>query len=300
MIKFIFLVLIISYKTDNFFTMKKTKTQTSGILTIILAGFFLLSIPACKNRTSSEGNTADRDTEKEHDSRADVIHEISEYPLPTSFDVTKLLVEAGASYILNLCNPVDNVNRYISLKSRALNLGVYGADLSYAATYNQAQETMQYLEVSHELLTDLEIEAGFNEDMVSSIERNIDNVDSLIYIISESFFRTYKYLASNEQDDMSILVMAGSWIEALYITTQISMISKDNSEIIDIIVNQNVSLEKLLEVMAPISVIDTGADVYEGLMGLREIYQQSGTGFSSEQLVDLINKTEELRKMIIS
>ena len=52
--------------------------------------------------------------------------------------------------------------------------------------------------------------------------------------------------------------------------------------------------------MAPISVIDTGADVYEGLMGLREIYQQSGTGFSSEKLVDLNDKTEEFRKMIIS
>ena len=216
------------------------------------------------------------------------------------FEVTKLLVEAGASYILNLCNPVDDVNRYINLKSKALNLGVYGADLSYAATYNQAQETMQYLDVSRELLEDLEIEAGFNEDMVKSIERNLDNVDSLIIIISDSFVRTYNYLASNEQDDMSILVMAGSWVEALYITTQISLISKDNSEIIDIITDQNSSLDKLLEVMAPISVIDTGADIYEGLMGLQEIYQQSGTDFSPEQLEELITRTEELRKMIIT
>ena len=268
--------------------MEKTKTHVNGIISVLLAAFFLLSITACKNRQSSEGASTVPDTRKDYD------------PLPTSFDVTKLLVEAGASYILNLCNPVANVNRYISLKSKALNLGVYGADLSYAATYNQAQETMQYLEVSHELLTDLEIEAGFNEDMVSSIERNIDNVDSLIYIISESFFRTYKYLASNEQDDMSILVMAGSWIEALYITTQISIISKDNTEIIDIIANQNSSLEKLLEVMAPIRVIDTGADIYEGLLGLHEIYQQSGTDFSPEQLEDLINRTEVLRKMIIT
>ncbi len=99
---------------------------------------------------------------------------------------------------------------------------------------------------------------------------------------------------------MSILVMAGSWVEALYITTQISLISKDNSEIIDIIMNQNASLEKLLEVMAPISVIDTGADVFEGLTGLLEVYQQSGTDFSPEQLKELINRTEALRKMIIT
>ncbi len=280
--------------------MKKTKTQVSGIISFLLATFFLLSITACKNRPGKEGASTVPDTKEVQDSKAEVIHEISEYPLPTSFEVTKLLVEAGASYILNLCNPVDNVNRYISLKSKALNLGVYGADLSYAATYNQTQETMQYLDVSRELLADLEIEAGFNEDMVTSIERNLNNVDSLIIIISDSFVRTYNYLASNEQDDMSILVMAGSWIEALYITTQISLISKDNSEIIDIIAEQNSSLEKLLEVMAPIRVIDTGADIYEGLTGLQEIYQQSGTDFSPEQLEELITRTEELRKMIIT
>ncbi|MCK5465026.1 MAG: hypothetical protein KAI95_18495, partial [Bacteroidales bacterium] len=251
-------------------------------------------------RQSNERASTAPETEEAYDSKTDVIKEISEYPLPTSFDVTKLLVEAGASYILNLCNPVDNVNRYISLKSKALNLGVYGADLSYAATYNQAQETMQYLDVSRELLTDLEIEAGFNEDMVSRIERSIDDVDSLINIISDSFFKTYEYLASNEQDDMSILVMAGSWIEALYITTQINLISKDNSEIIDIITDQKASLDKLLEVMAPISVIDTGADIYEGLMGLHEIYEQGGTELSSEQLKELISRTEKLRRMIIT
>jgi hypothetical protein len=136
--------------------------------------------------------------------------------------------------------------------------------------------------------------------MVSRIEDNIENVDSLINIITESFIKTYQYLASNEQDDMSILVMAGSWVEALYITTQISMISRDNSEIIDIIANQNASLDKLLEVMAPISVIDTGADIYEGLKGLQEIYRQAGTVLSPEQLDELNTRTEELRKMIIS
>jgi hypothetical protein len=281
--------------------MKKTKTQGHGILSMLLAAFLMVSFSSCRNQKASDKDkTADTGTEEAYDQKAEVIKEISEYPLPTSFDVTRLLVEAGASYILNLCNPVNNVNRYISLKSKALNLGVYGADLSYAATYNQAQETMQYLDVSRELVEDLEIEAGFNDELVSSIERNIDNVDSLILIISNSFFNTYEYLASNEQDDMSILVMAGSWVEALYITTQISLISKDNSEIIDIISNQSSSLDKLLEVMAPIRVIDTGADIYEALTGLQEIYQRAGTDFSPKQLDELIEKTEEIRDMIIT
>ncbi len=280
--------------------MKRTKTQTSGIISIFLTAFILLSFAACKSPEGKEDKSSTQPAEEDHPGREDIIQEISEYPLPTSFEVTKLLVEAGASYILNLCNPVNNVNRYISLKSKALNLGVYGADLSYAATYNQAQETMQYLDVSRELIEDLEIEAGFNQAMATRIEKNIDNVDSLINIITDSFERTYQFLQSNEQDDMSILVMAGSWVEALYITTQISLISKDNTQIIDIIASQNTSLAKLLEVMQPISVIDTGEDIYKSLSGLLEIYEQTGTDFSPDQLDEVIEKAEEIRNMIIA
>jgi hypothetical protein len=281
--------------------MKKIKTQIHPIIAIMLAAYLLVSLNSCRNQKSADKYmNSDAKTEKDYDRKADIVEEVLEYPLPTAFDVTTMLVEAGASYILNLCNPVSNVNRYISLKSKALNLGVYGADLSYAATYNQAQETMQYLDVSRDLVEDLEIQAGFNDALVESIERNIDNVDSLIEIISDSFVKTYKYLASNEQDDMSILVMAGSWVEALYITTQISLISKDNSDIIDIIEHQHSSLETLLEVMHPISVIDTGADIYEELKGLQKIYQEAGNEFTPDELDELITKTEEIRNMIIT
>jgi hypothetical protein len=94
--------------------------------------------------------------------------------------------------------------------------------------------------------------------------------------------------------------MAGSWIEALYITTQISMISRDNSQILDIIAAQSPSLNKLLEVMQPISVIDTGADIYEALQELQAIYEEAGTDMTAEQLDDLIMVTEEIRNGIIS
>ena len=69
-------------------------------------------------------------------------------------------------------------------------------------------------------------------------------VDALITLISDSFYKTYDYLMTNEQDELSILVMAGSWIEALYISTQISMFSADNSKIVEIINEQSTSLER--------------------------------------------------------
>ena len=229
-----------------------------------------------------------------------MIQEISDYPLPTSFEVTKLLVEAGAAYILDLCNQVNNADKYLNLRSKALNLGVYGADLSYAATYNQTQETMQYLSASAKLIDDLQISSGFNESLVKRVDENLDNIDSLIVIISDSFYDTYKYLASNEQDDLSILVMAGSWIEALYISTQISIISASNQKIVDIITEQNTSLEKLLEVMEPIKESEIATDIFSGLEELHELYKGVNGKMTPGQLEELVTKIELLRSRIIS
>jgi hypothetical protein len=234
------------------------------------------------------------------ESKDQVIKEISDYPLPTSFEVTRLLIESGASYILDLSNKTENVSKYISLKSKALNLGVYGADLSYAATYNQTQETMQFLEASSTLIDELQIATAFNQSLVDRVEANIDNVDSLIAIISDSFYDSYRYLQENNQDKISLLVLAGSWIEALYITTQITVVTqRDNQKIIDIISDQESSLSKLLELMDPVKEDPLISDIYTSLSGILALYENAEDPFSKKDLENVLKATEVLRNKII-
>lgn len=274
-------------------------TRRQGIISTFLALFIIFSVTACKNQKSSKSGSKDDITLEDLASKDIVIQDVSDYPLPTSFEVTTLLIDAGASYILDLCNHVDNVDKYINLKSKALNLGVYGADLSYAATYNQTQETMQYLSASAKLINELQI-GSFDEELVNNVEANIADVDSLITLISDSFYDTYEFLTTNEQDELSILVMAGSWIEAIYITTQISIISADNVKIVEIINEQSTSLEKLLEIMVPVSKSEMSADVFKGLLILQKIYRSAEGNLSNEQLEALVQQTENLRKQIVS
>ncbi|MFC2115678.1 hypothetical protein ACFLTU_04345 [Bacteroidota bacterium] len=279
--------------------MKTIMIRIQGIIITFLAVFLIFSITSCKNKKSSESGSTDEAILEKMEGRDAVIQEISDYPLPTSFEVTTLLVEAGASYILDLSNHVENVNKYINLRSKALNLGVYGADLSYAATYNQTQETMQYLSASAKLIDELQI-GSFDEELVNNVEANIDNVDSLINLISDSFYDTYEYLTNNEQDELSILVMAGSWIEALYITSQISIFSADNAKILEIINEQSSSLEKLLETMAPVSESEMSADVFNGLTMIQEIYRSAEGNLTTLQIEALILQVENLRNQIVS
>ena len=91
--------------------MKTSMTSSRGILGIILAISILFSISACKNQKTSESGTNAEEGTEIIEGKDAVIKEISDYPLPTSFEVTTMLIEAGASYILNLCNHVDRFFR---------------------------------------------------------------------------------------------------------------------------------------------------------------------------------------------
>jgi hypothetical protein len=280
--------------------MKTVFVKIQFIIATFLIITYVLTGCTGKSPRSLESSDQGTTTKQMESSKDEVVKEISDYPLPTSFEVTRLLIESGASYILDLCNKTDNVSKYISLKSKALNLGIYGADLSYAATYNQTQETMQFLEASSTLIDELQISTAFNQTLVDRVEANLDNVDSLITIISDSFYDSYKYLQDNNQDKISLLVLAGSWIEALYITTQITVITKDdNQKIVEIISDQESSLSKLLDIMDPVKEDQIIKDVYTSLATIRTLYENASEPFSQTDLEKVLKAIEVLRNNII-
>jgi len=214
------------------------------------------------------GQQASTEAQDENLPKDSLVKEVTKYPLPTAFEVTNLLNKAGAGFILSISNSTTNVDKYFTEKSKAINLGIYGADLAYASTYQMKQETMNYLKVSKKLIDELQISTEFNTTFADRVEKNIDNQDSLIKVISDSFFKTYEFLTNNGKDNLSLLVMSGSWVEGLYITTEIEKTSKNHQDIVKIIVNQSSSLTKLIELLDKNK---TNADVAEMLVKLQTI-----------------------------
>ncbi|MBA7558792.1 hypothetical protein ES708_00401 [subsurface metagenome] len=273
----------------------KTPIFYQSIVKVCL--FLLIAVftfVGCKTKQEKEPASAEEPVKKEA-----VIEEISGYPLPTSFEITKMLNEARAPYILSICNTNENVGNYFLQKEKALNLGVYGADLSYASTYNMKQETMLYLEASKRLTDEMEISTAFNLNYVERIENNLENGDSMISIISDSFYDTYNHLIINKKDKLAILVMTGSWIEGLYITTQIAITAGDNTKFLDIITNQESSLKKLLEIMEPLKEDEDVSEIHGGLMDLNKIYDTIEEELTEKQLEEISNSIETLRNKIV-
>ncbi len=260
---------------------------------------FAILVSACGGRQDRESRTVTEDRESTA-AAIRAIEGLEDYPIPTSVEVVDMLQRAGAAYVLGISNSPANVDRYFTEYSKALNLGVYGADLSYAATYQMHQEIRRYLQVCKQLIDELNISTTFNQGFVERVERNLDNRDSLINIVSESVYDTYIFLTEQRRDDLSLLVMTGSWIEGMYLTSQLAIGARDNTEITDIILAQDEPLEKLLELL------DDHEDdpfIHSFFKDLEEIYEfleGIESPMSSRQLDLFADKIEVLRTRVIS
>jgi hypothetical protein len=188
-------------------------------------------------------------------------------------ETAALLKKAGAEYDKDILNDVKHVNDYTSASKQALNLGIYGADLSYASVYNNTQESMLYTSCAQQLSKKLGVDNAFNEQVVSRLEQNRNNRDSLLSIISETYWQVDGYLKENQRDNISALMIAGGWVEGLYIASQVAA-QHDTPELRQRIAEQKLPLIDLLELVKTYSPDDPAvASVQTDLEKLTDLFK---------------------------
>jgi len=277
--------------------MKKAKYQHLRLFIIGLLSTSLILFSGCN--TTPKKQDAGIPGEPDLTPREDVIPELSGYPIPTSYDITKLIYQSGAPYILSLSNGPEKAGEYITQRDKVLNLGVYAADLCYATTYMMKQATMNYLEASKTLIDDLGISTTFNITYAERIEDNIDDRDSLIQVVTESFDDTWNYLVENKQDVLARLVVCGSWIEGIYITSNVAAKAIDNTAFLEALARQKNSQNELVGLLEPVKDVEEVAELYEGLSEIQEYYEGVGDIMTDEQLKIVAEKVETLRNSIV-
>ncbi|MDA3893326.1 MAG: hypothetical protein PF517_16810 [Salinivirgaceae bacterium] len=275
--------------------MKNLFNQTS--IAIVLFAIILFS--ACSGGSKKTGEDNSVITEIKKDKVKEDVTEFV-YPLPTAFEVTKMLNRIGASYILSLSNPAENAEKYFTEKSKALNLGIYSADLSYASTYNQKQNIIDYMNASNKLVEELGFENAIDKELPAKIELVENDKDKLIDLISNTFYTTYESLNENGRGSVSVLVLAGSWVEALYIATHISKETYNNVEMVKIVMEQRAPLNKLMSLVEDFESQPDIAEVGKSLKKLQEIFNSLEVGsISQEQMIAISTEVEAVRASIV-
>lgn len=200
------------------------------------------------------------------------------YNIPSPMETAALLKKAGASYNSKILNDVKSVDKYTAASQQALNLGVYGADLSYASVFNHTQESMFYTSCAKKLADRLGVMSAFNDSTIEVMEKNQNDRDKLLEVISETFWGVDGYLKENGRENLSALMIAGGWVEGLYIATQVTA-TNDTPELRQRIAEQKHSLGDLISLISSYGTDDERLKtVLADMQALQGLYAEVNTG----------------------
>jgi len=292
-------------------------TRLSIILLSFLAIVGLWSCGGSKEDQSQNSNEFNEAEESVKDQIKDLV-----YNLPSPSEIPYLLQATGAEFNASLLNDRKKADSYGSRSDKAaLNLGVYTTDIGYLSSYDKTQEAIDYLNAAKKLADNLGVIGTFDAEVLKSFESNISNKDSLASILDKAVKSTDKYLKDDSKTKLAVLLLTGSAVEGLYISTGlIKTYPKDIlpddarnlvlTPLISVILNQEKSVDEMAKVLAKLEQTEPIASLTKDLQDLQASYRalniedqiknnRSDLVLTDKHLAEITTIVEKIRQRIV-
>jgi hypothetical protein len=214
--------------------------------------------------TVVESNTEEQDARDDKDKK--II-----YSIPSPVEMASLLQKSGVEFDGSILNDHKNANKYATAKSQALNLGIYGGDLRYTSMFDQDQASLYYVAAAKKLSKELGVEDALDDNILNRLHQNSENRDSLLTLVSESYRMLNLYLKENDREEISALVVAGGWVEGLYIACK--HYTPGNEQLAKRIAEQKYVLSDLLSLLSTYEEKEILSDIIADLNALMGSYE---------------------------
>lgn len=213
------------------------------------------------------------------------------FSIPSPIQTAYLIKGAGVTYNKDILNVPSKVTGYSTNFKKAVNLGIYGADLGYVTLYDQTQDAISFLTAVKTLGDDLGVSSAFDMELVERFEKNIGNQDSVLSLVSEAYKSSDKYLKNNDQNHIGALILAGGWVESLYFTTNSAEMTSNN-EIINRVGEQKNTVYNLIKLLTPYYDQPEFSTFVDNLMELNDVFEKVEVTYTFvEPTVDVAKKT---------
>ncbi len=283
-----------------------------------------VALGGCKSNKNNEDKVKQDLVKQVKDTSTNRIVKLNNtlFSVPSPYQAAIFISNQDIPYNREILNKAGQTSRYNSTFFRAANLGAYGADMAYVTLYEQSPDAMKYFSVIKGLAEQLELLGAFNKSTIARIESNVGNQDSLLRILGNTYRDADSFFKENEQEHLACLVIAGGWVESMFLLAHLS--EEDSDELITRIGENKKPLNNLVELLAPYSeenqqygklvekLIDL-ATIYEKVevtykfkktetdpeTKLTKVHSQSAVKMSPETLKQIKNSLSDIRNFII-
>jgi hypothetical protein len=300
-------------------------TKPVKIASSLILSFGLLLVTSCggdDKKKSENPEEIQEDTSKAVS--AGVLNIGGElFSIPSPLQTAMLIQGSGAPYDKSILNTKDNLNQYATDYSKALNLGIYGADLGYVSMYSKTQDALIYLTAVKKLSDELGVSGAFDAATMKRFQDNMSNKDSMMVLVGLAYREGDAFLKNNKRNDISGLILTGGWIESLNFAISVNK-TKSSEEVKHRIADQKLALSSLIKLLTQFETNPECAGLVEELKGLSKVYDGIEYKFipekpetdvaaktttinshtdviiSKEQLDQITSKIEAIRKKIVN
>jgi hypothetical protein len=201
---------------------------------------------------------------------SDLINEVIK-SIPSPVEMSTLIHEVEPKYNGQFLNPTANVDNYTSNFQKAINIGIYGTDLGYINMYNEKQDAISYLNSMTKLAEDMKIGQFFDYHLIKRLATNSNNLDSLLYITTSNYDKMNSYLQEQNRGNLSLLMLTGGWLEALYIASSVAE-KNNNPALYERVGEQKIVLDQLKILLDFYKSDPKVAELSKNLEGLKSVY----------------------------
>lgn len=256
---------------------------------VIALGLASLLIYSCGGPKPTEGETDELpDTDTVKAVALNVGGEL--FSIPSPIQTALLIQKSGVGYDKTILNAGNKNGQYPTDYSKALNLGIYGADLGYVSMYNQTQDALGYLGAVKNLADKLGVSAAFDQQTMKRIQDNISVKDSMLVLVGIAYRASDAYLKTNKRTEISSLILTGGWIESMHFSVT-AYNSKPTNEVKYRIAEQKQALGSIIRLINSHNLPDA-ADLVKELEDLAKVYEGITTKYNFvEPTTDETKKT---------
>ena len=271
------------------------KTLRYGVYFLLSTTFFLNSCSESTEQKTAAAKPATEELVKKKNSNTTLFHVGDEYfSIPSPVQTALLIQKSGANYNKELLSNPKNTPNFSTKFQRAVNLGVFGADLGYVAIYEQAQDGIGFMASARKLADNLGISGAFDQNLMKRFEANMGNKDSVLAMVSDAYKSSDAFLKDNEREEIGVVVLAGGFIEALYYSTVVAS-ETNNQNIKQRIGEQKTTLQNLIKLLQRHSSSEEINDFTQSLVDLYYLYDEVKMEYIfKESETDIKNKVTTL------
>ena len=273
--------------------------------TLLLAVAVLGLAASCNNAGNNKGNTQKKTLNELNveDVFFDDQKGIINYKIPSPLEMFLRLQRIKAPFKMELPNKPINSQRYITQYQQAVNMGVYASDMAYCCILGDSQNTLVYFNMVKNMSVEVGLYEGVNKELADRVLDNLSESDTLISITAESYYEVVNYIEEQGLGDIQCLVVAGSWIESIYLCLKTICDLKIDKQTMEIIEDHQVILENLAELLEQNKQDRNVAKLLEEIKAIQTAYdvnyQNEGKMLTQKQFSDIVNAVSDARERII-